>query len=285
MSMPLSRIARGSTCSNLSRRIWRCISHRRLASCAYAGRTCNRTIASVIRNRIEFPCYGVSHLYIRLHQAADFGRPYTVAKPRLAHTHDMNLHMLLARSLATAIFVTAAGLAARPDRAGRRRLITTPRATSGGCRRRRRKARSRSTAGSTSRRGRRRRWPTDFVQNDPREGEPATYDTEVRLLYDDRALYIGVFAKDPEPGADHRQRAAQGLQHRHRRRLPGRHRHVPRRAQRLPVRDQPGRREVGLADVQRGPRPERRTGTASGTSARASARTAGMRRSRFRSRR
>jgi hypothetical protein len=40
-----------------------------------------------------------------------------------------------------------------------------------------------------------------FVQNDPREGAPATYDTEVRLLYDDRALYIGVFAKDPEPGA------------------------------------------------------------------------------------
>jgi len=39
-----------------------------------------------------------------------------------------------------------------------------------------------------------------FVQNDPREGEPATYDTEVRLLYDDRALYIGVYAKDPEPG-------------------------------------------------------------------------------------
>jgi len=40
----------------------------------------------------------------------------------------------------------------------------------------------------------------DFVQNDPREGEPATYDTEVKLLYDDRALYIGVFARDPEPG-------------------------------------------------------------------------------------
>ena len=40
-----------------------------------------------------------------------------------------------------------------------------------------------------------------FVQNDPREGEPATYDTEVKLLYDDRAIYIGVFARDPEPGA------------------------------------------------------------------------------------
>jgi hypothetical protein len=41
---------------------------------------------------------------------------------------------------------------------------------------------------------------TNFVQNDPREGEPATYDTEVKVLYDDRAIYIGVFAKDPEPG-------------------------------------------------------------------------------------
>ena len=42
---------------------------------------------------------------------------------------------------------------------------------------------------------------TNFVQNDPREGEPASFETEVKLLYDDRALYIGVFAKDPEPAA------------------------------------------------------------------------------------
>ena len=41
----------------------------------------------------------------------------------------------------------------------------------------------------------------DFIQNDPREGSPATYDTEVRLIYDDDALYIGVFARDPDPGA------------------------------------------------------------------------------------
>lgn len=41
----------------------------------------------------------------------------------------------------------------------------------------------------------------DFIQNDPREGEPATYDTEVRLLYDDQSLYLGVFAKDDEPGS------------------------------------------------------------------------------------
>jgi hypothetical protein len=41
---------------------------------------------------------------------------------------------------------------------------------------------------------------TNFLQNDPREGEPATFDTEVRILYDDDALYFGVFAKDDEPG-------------------------------------------------------------------------------------
>src|SRR5918999_3338525 len=40
----------------------------------------------------------------------------------------------------------------------------------------------------------------NFIQNDPREGEPATFDTEVRVLYDDHALYFGVFAKDEEPG-------------------------------------------------------------------------------------
>jgi hypothetical protein len=39
----------------------------------------------------------------------------------------------------------------------------------------------------------------DFIQNDPREGDPATFDTEVRLLYDREALYIGVFAHDEQP--------------------------------------------------------------------------------------
>jgi hypothetical protein len=40
-----------------------------------------------------------------------------------------------------------------------------------------------------------------FLQNEPREGQPATFDTEVRVLYDERALYFGVFAHDDEPGA------------------------------------------------------------------------------------
>src|SRR5262245_18486577 len=39
----------------------------------------------------------------------------------------------------------------------------------------------------------------NFIQNDPREGEPATFDTEVRVLYDDDAVYFGVFARDAQP--------------------------------------------------------------------------------------
>jgi Domain of unknown function (DUF5916)/Carbohydrate family 9 binding domain-like len=39
----------------------------------------------------------------------------------------------------------------------------------------------------------------DFIQNDPREGDPATFDTEVKLLYDNDALYIGAFARDQQP--------------------------------------------------------------------------------------
>jgi len=39
----------------------------------------------------------------------------------------------------------------------------------------------------------------DFIQNDPREGQPATYDTDVRVLYDDNAIYFGVFARDDQP--------------------------------------------------------------------------------------
>src|SRR5687767_5396482 len=38
-----------------------------------------------------------------------------------------------------------------------------------------------------------------FIQNDPREGDPATFDTEVRILYDDDAHYFGVFASDDDP--------------------------------------------------------------------------------------
>jgi Domain of unknown function (DUF5916)/Carbohydrate family 9 binding domain-like len=39
----------------------------------------------------------------------------------------------------------------------------------------------------------------DFIQNEPREGDAATEDTEVRVLYDNQNLYIGVLARDREP--------------------------------------------------------------------------------------
>jgi len=35
-----------------------------------------------------------------------------------------------------------------------------------------------------------------FIQSEPAEGEPASEETEVRVLYDDRSLYLGVFARD-----------------------------------------------------------------------------------------
>jgi len=40
---------------------------------------------------------------------------------------------------------------------------------------------------------------TDFVQHDPLEGEAPTQRTEVRILYDNEALYIGWKLYDPEP--------------------------------------------------------------------------------------
>ena len=41
---------------------------------------------------------------------------------------------------------------------------------------------------------------TDFTQRDPDEGAPATERTELRLLYDDDALYVGARLNDSEPG-------------------------------------------------------------------------------------
>lgn len=38
-----------------------------------------------------------------------------------------------------------------------------------------------------------------FLQREPREGQPASEDTEVRVLYDGSSLYVGVNARDREP--------------------------------------------------------------------------------------
>lgn len=42
---------------------------------------------------------------------------------------------------------------------------------------------------------------TDFVQATPQTGYPATERTEVRVLYDDRNLYLGAVMYDSEPSA------------------------------------------------------------------------------------
>jgi hypothetical protein len=39
----------------------------------------------------------------------------------------------------------------------------------------------------------------DFIQREPSDGQSATEDTEVRILFDDRAVYVGVWAKEAHP--------------------------------------------------------------------------------------
>jgi hypothetical protein len=39
-----------------------------------------------------------------------------------------------------------------------------------------------------------------FLQNEPDEGEAASQETEVRVVYDEQALYLGIFAHDSSPG-------------------------------------------------------------------------------------
>src|SRR5689334_18618392 len=40
----------------------------------------------------------------------------------------------------------------------------------------------------------------NFIQAEPREGEPSVEDTEVRILYDKENLYLGVYAHDSKVG-------------------------------------------------------------------------------------
>ena len=41
---------------------------------------------------------------------------------------------------------------------------------------------------------------SEFIQKDPREGEPATEQTEVRILYTKRSIFFGIRCLDAEPG-------------------------------------------------------------------------------------
>lgn len=46
---------------------------------------------------------------------------------------------------------------------------------------------------------------SDFMQNSPTEGLPATFQTEVRVLYDDVAIYVSAICHDPHPDSIMRQ--------------------------------------------------------------------------------
>ena len=41
----------------------------------------------------------------------------------------------------------------------------------------------------------------DFIQRTPRDGEPATQETRFQILFDDQALYVGVWLLDTDPEA------------------------------------------------------------------------------------
>ena len=41
---------------------------------------------------------------------------------------------------------------------------------------------------------------SDFIQREPSDGSPASEPTEVRVIYDDEAIYVGVWAWDSRPG-------------------------------------------------------------------------------------
>ena len=105
---------------------------------------------------------------------------------------------------------------------------------------------------------------TGFLQRDPKDGAPATYQTEARVAYDASFMYIAVTALDPEPAKIVGQRTRRD--ERSPVRLdPGDDRFLPRQAERVRVRRQSRRRQAGPLLVQRR-RIRRRAGTRCGTS-------------------
>ena len=82
-----------------------------------------------------------------------------------------------------------------------------------------------------------------FIQQEPREGEPATEKTEAWVFFDDENIYVVRALLRQPPGADGGQRdAARQQQHLSERELHGRVRHVSRPAERLLLPGQRARR-------------------------------------------
>jgi len=67
---------------------------------------------------------------------------------------------------------------------------------------------------------------TGFLQSEPNQGEPASEQTEVRVLYDDANLLYRMFAHDSSPGDINRQRPEEGFRSDRQRRVRGHSGHV-----------------------------------------------------------
>ena len=93
---------------------------------------------------------------------------------------------------------------------------------------------------------------TDFVQAEPFEGQPASERTEVRMLYDDEAIYVGVDAARPRSVADRHDRHAPRRRPRRDGLVPDDLRHLPRSAERVRVRHQRRRHPVRRAGARPG---------------------------------
>ena len=52
---------------------------------------------------------------------------------------------------------------------------------------------------------------TEFFQRDPNEGQPASERTEVRILFDDEAIYVGARMFDSDPTAIGRHAASKTI--------------------------------------------------------------------------
>ena len=84
---------------------------------------------------------------------------------------------------------------------------------------------------------------TDFIQQEPQEGQPATEKTEAWILFDESNLvHRHAVLGQPARAGDRQRAAPRQRQHPRQRERDLRHRHLPRPAQRLPVPDQPARR-------------------------------------------
>ena len=98
---------------------------------------------------------------------------------------------------------------------------------------------------------------TDFVQQEPQEGQPATEKTEVWLFFDDANIYIGARLHESDSSrrvmSEMRRDSFNMLQQRPPR---GAVRHLLRPPQRLRLRGQPPRRAVRLDGDQRAAEPE-----------------------------